>query len=191
MVDYEYGEISLETLGNNFYELIPGNQCSIIKDYTIYTYKEEQWMPIKDIYGLNNPEFIYYDENGLLIFTKDEIIKYNYELTEMTKETYPKSLERVTSINNNYYDRVNNEVVFYMYDQLNYYAYVFDVEAFTYKIVPLSQKIKGFHDLQAIQLIDNKNKYLLYDDYQFSIYENENLIARQWFAMPNVGTGIN
>ncbi|PKM50637.1 MAG: hypothetical protein CVV02_10140 [Firmicutes bacterium HGW-Firmicutes-7] len=182
--DMEYGLMKLDTLGNNYYKLIDGDQCALTKNDDVYLYNYERWEKMSGVYNIVDAELVYYDRNGLIVFNKENIVKYNYYLTEQISTTYNKSFEHIMTNNNDYYNRIKNQVAFYLYNKDEVFAYIFDTKNFTYKIISLEQRIKEFKDYQKLKFVDHEGSYFLYDNFQFTLYENENIIARQWFQLP-------
>lgn len=182
--DMVLGEIKLDTLGNNFYALIPGNQCALIKNNIVYIYQNNRLEKITGLYELEQARFIYYDEGGMIVFNERDIVGYSFDLLKQNAANYPKLEERNSKIENNYYHKINNLVAFYMADENQQFAYIFNTTDFTYKIITLEQRIKGLRDLQNIYLCDDEGSYIFYDTYQFTLFNRENLIARQWYQLP-------
>ncbi len=184
LYDRDYKEVILDTLGNNFYALLPGNQCAFLKNKTVFLYQNDRLERIEGSYDLTQAEFLYYDEGGLLVFNQKDIQKYSYNLAELHPITYLKLFEHNHLMEGSYYKKVNNLVTFYMYDGMQQSAYMFDTTEFTYKVLPLEQRIKGLKDSQNMVVCDDAGHYLLYDDYQVTLFNHENLIARQWYELP-------
>ncbi|MBC7958706.1 MAG: hypothetical protein H7X94_02465 [Vallitaleaceae bacterium] len=184
LFDRDYGLISLDTLGNNFYELIEGNQCALIKNNLVYIYKNERLQKTKGIYNFDGAEYIYYDEGGMIVFNKDEIVQYSSNLQTINSNQYLKLNEHNIKLFNTYFKKINEEVTFYMFDGHRKYAYVFNSKEFTYRIITLEQRIKGLRDFQNVKICDDKGTYFLFDDYQLTLFDHENLVARQWYQLP-------
>lgn len=184
LYDMEYKEIMLETLGNNFYSLIPGNQCAMLKNDKVYLYQNNRVEKIVGSYNFKLSEFIYYDEAGMIVFNQKDIVQYPFDLSQPDETTYLKLFEHNIIINESFYKKINNLVTFYLYDGSSQFAYLFNTKDFTYKVLTLEQRIKGLKDPQDIQICDDQGNYLLYDDYQVTLFNRENLIARQWYQLP-------
>jgi hypothetical protein len=182
--DMDYGVMELDTLGNNYYQLISGDQCALIKNNDIYLYQYERWEKMSGVYKIDDAELVYYDKNGLIVFDKENIVKYNYYLTEQYETIYNKRFEHIMTNNNDYYTKVDDDVAFYLYNKDEVFAYVFDTLSFTYKIISLEQRVKDFKDYQKLKFVDQKGSYFLYDSFQFTLYENDNILARQWYQVP-------
>lgn len=180
--DMEYKVMELDTLGTN-YRLLPGDQCALVKNNSIYLYHYERWEKLSGTYNVEDAELLYYDKNGLIVFGKEEIEQYNYYLKEKNKRTYSKVFQHIMTNNKDYYTKVGNQVAFYLYSHDEVYAYLFDTSKFTFKIIPLEQRLKDFKDYQKIKVIDDRS-YFLYDTEQFTLIENQNIIARQWYQLP-------
>lgn len=184
------GQMQLDTMGNNFYHLIPGNYCALTKNSKVYVYQNERWEKVSGIIGVEEAQLIYYDEDGMLVFGEDEIVKYNAQLTQQMEGAYPKSTLEPVEMNQSLYSKVGEEVTFYMAEGTKTFAYVFNVETFTYQVIALEQKIQGNDDTQSIKQLDEVGQYILMDEYQFTLMHNENLVARQWYQIPLTPKGI-
>lgn len=180
--DMEYEVMELDTLGT-IYQLLPGDQCALLKNNSIYLYHYERWEKLGGTYNVEGAELLYYDKNGLIIFGKDKIEQYNYYLTEKNNRTYNKVFQHIMMNNKDYYTKVDNQVAFYLYSHDEVFAYLFNTSNFTFKLIPLEQRLKDFKDYQKLKVCNN-NSYFLYDTEQFTLYKNQNIIARQWYQLP-------
>lgn len=182
--DKDYGRMDLDTMGNNFYHLVPGNLCALTKESKLYIYRNQRWEGISGIEQIDKLQLAYYDENGLIIFGNESVMQYNAQLTQMSTLTYSMAGKQIIDQGKNYYIRNNNEVTFFFLEGTRTYAYVLNTEKFTYKVIEMEQKISGFHDKQRIKTCDNEGHYILMDEYQFSLFKHENLLAREWYNLP-------
>lgn len=180
--DMEYEVMELDTLGTN-YKLLAGDQCALVKNNNIYVYHYERWEKLSEVNNIEGAELLYYDKNGLIIFGKDTIEQYNYFLTQKNKTIYNKVFQHLMTNNKDYYTKMGDVVAFYLYSQDEVFAYLFNTTNFTFKVVPLEQRLKDFKDYQKLKVVDH-NSYFLYDSEQFTLYKNQNIIARQWYQLP-------
>ncbi len=182
--DMDYGYHKLDTNSNNYYQLIAGDQCALIKNNIIYQYQYERWEKQNTKFNIADAELIYYDKNGLIVFGKEKIEQYNYFLTEKNKISYNKTYQHTMTNNKSYYNKIGDQVAFYLYSQDDVFSYLFDSKSFTFKVIPLAQRVKEYADYQKIQLTDEPGSYFLYDEQQFTLYKNQNIISRQWYNHP-------
>ena len=136
-------------------------------------------------YDVSKAEFLFYDQNGLIVFNQKEIIQYDHQLTKMKGRGSKKPYEHLMLNNNEYYTMGKDFSAFYFYNRDDIYAVAFDTENFTYGMIPLEQRIKEYKDHQKIEFSNELEYYFLYDDLQYTLYKNENIKARQWFELPS------
>jgi hypothetical protein len=181
--DIYLGDLEVTNLGNNFYELVDGNRCALIKNQNLYLYQNNRWeKQIINSY-IKTAEAIYYDDTCMIAFMENEMVK----LSAVTPFEYvmklPISYDSIILQEGSICTKSNNQLTFLIREQGDVYAYIVNPSDFTYKIALLEQKIITDHDTQSIKALDEFGNYLLYDDYQVTLYNNANILARQWYDL--------
>lgn len=179
------GYIELDIIGNNYYELLQGVKTILYKNKNFYELTESGTMLVVADVDIRPYEYIYVKEDGYIVYDDDQLFLLDAEMetivgTIIDFENTPLDFERLEYFFN---DKL---VTFTLSVEGIDYQYICDTNDLSYRLVKLEEQIKTNHDKQKISVYNTNKEYLLYDDIQLSVYENDHLVARHWFDFADV-----
>jgi len=193
------GNQSILYKNNTFYQIIDGDILAISVDVAIQDYD----FVYADDYG-----FIVYQKGQLFMLDNmfEETIGDSYDfsnnpidyplnhsldfqpVTTKTEDSVPINIDsEIISTTEPVFK--DSYMVSYNYFVLLHsnndtpYAYLFNVKDFKNNVLMLVNKIKTYKDNQQVYIYNENGDYILYDNYQISVYENDNMIAQLWYEL--------
>nr|MDA3847553.1 hypothetical protein [Vallitaleaceae bacterium] len=188
LYDVSEGYMTLKTVGNNFYQLVPGDQTVLYKNNTLNRIMDGGLVSTGIALDLNDYEFLYALDNGYIAYDENQLFMVDLMFEAFIGESYDFSNNPLITNEVDSFDYKRYKDYFIMNHTSDGipYAYLFDIGDFKTTVLKLVDKVKTFSDNQDVYVYNESGDYVLYDDYQISVYEQDNMIAKLWFELSDV-----
>lgn len=179
------GLIELDVIGNNFYKLLDGSRTVLYKNNNFYELTDNGTMLVVADIDIRPYDYLYVKDDGYIVYEDKQLKVLDGQLEEVVGanidfEHTPLDLSQIEYL---YKDSI---LTFALTVEGVSYQYICDSSDLSYRLVKLEDQIKTSHDQQSIAIYNTRKDYILYDDIQLSVYENDHLSAQQWFDLANL-----